>query len=240
VSLGSLIRVGPALPLCFFFFLCVRLGSFRIKELQRQGNPSIVIALSGNKLDLAEQRQVETEEAKAYADENGILFVETSAKTNHMVNEMFKVRIACENQNIYNNANRRAGALLWRGFSRIVSFFLRLRFSCPFPDDRREASQERDGCWRRGGRPKRKHCHQPRGRQRGQGEEGRMLLRNQSAAEKSVSTGTLVCPSHSPPLLSSSHTFPRPTPPPTLLLYSTPPPPLSLPRAFIAAAHASF
>jgi Ras-related protein Rab-5C len=62
-----------------------------IKELQRQGNPSIVIALAGNKLDLADGgRQVDTEEARSYADENGILFVETSAKTNHMVAELFK------------------------------------------------------------------------------------------------------------------------------------------------------
>lgn len=61
-----------------------------IKELQRQGNPNIVIALSGNKIDMAESRQVETEEAKSYAEENNIFFVETSAKTNHMVNEMFK------------------------------------------------------------------------------------------------------------------------------------------------------
>ena len=49
-----------------------------------------MIALAGNKLDLADQRQVDTDEAKIYADENNILFVETSAKTNHMVNEMFK------------------------------------------------------------------------------------------------------------------------------------------------------
>jgi len=64
-----------------------------IKELQRQGNPNIVIALAGNKLDLAESggaRQVESDEARQYADENGILFVETSAKTNHMVAELFK------------------------------------------------------------------------------------------------------------------------------------------------------
>lgn len=61
-----------------------------IKELQRQGNPSIVIALAGNKIDLADQRQVESDEARTYAEENNILFLETSAKTNHMVNEMFK------------------------------------------------------------------------------------------------------------------------------------------------------
>jgi len=61
-----------------------------VKELQRQGNPNIVIALSGNKLDLAEQRKVEVEEAKTYSEENGIMFMETSAKTNNNVTELFK------------------------------------------------------------------------------------------------------------------------------------------------------
>eukprot|EP01115_Flamella_aegyptia_P010809 TRINITY_DN485_c0_g1_i1.p1 TRINITY_DN485_c0_g1~~TRINITY_DN485_c0_g1_i1.p1 ORF type:complete len:161 (+),score=28.39 TRINITY_DN485_c0_g1_i1:154-636(+) len=49
-----------------------------VKELQRQGNPNIVIALTGNKLDLVEHRQVQAEEAQRYADENGLLFMETS------------------------------------------------------------------------------------------------------------------------------------------------------------------
>jgi len=62
-----------------------------VKELQRQAKDNMVIALAGNKLDLAEQRQVDPEEAKAYADENGILFHETSAKTNHNVSEVFQV-----------------------------------------------------------------------------------------------------------------------------------------------------
>jgi len=61
-----------------------------VKELQKQGNPNIVIALAGNKLDLAEKRQVEPEEAKAYADENGIMFMETSAKTDHNVTSLFE------------------------------------------------------------------------------------------------------------------------------------------------------
>lgn len=60
-----------------------------VKELQRQGKDNIVIALAGNKLDLADQRRVETEEAKEYANENGIMFLETSAKTNHNVPEIF-------------------------------------------------------------------------------------------------------------------------------------------------------
>ncbi len=61
-----------------------------VKELQRQGNPNIVIALAGNKLDLADQRQVDIEEAKSYADDNGIFLMETSAKSNHNVSEIFK------------------------------------------------------------------------------------------------------------------------------------------------------
>ena len=60
-----------------------------IKELQRQGNPNIVIALAGNRVDLEERRKVTAEETQAYADENGILFMETSAKTAVNVNELF-------------------------------------------------------------------------------------------------------------------------------------------------------
>eukprot|EP00298_Acanthocystis_sp_HF-20_P001551 c11960_g1_i1.p1 GENE.c11960_g1_i1~~c11960_g1_i1.p1 ORF type:complete len:202 (-),score=78.50 c11960_g1_i1:90-695(-) len=60
-----------------------------VKELQRQGNSNIVIALAGNKLDLSSKRKVETQEAQAYADENGIMFMETSAKSAHNVNELF-------------------------------------------------------------------------------------------------------------------------------------------------------
>lgn len=60
-----------------------------VKELQRQGKDNMVIVLVGNKLDLAEQRQVEGEEARQYAEENGIFFFETSAKTNQNVTELF-------------------------------------------------------------------------------------------------------------------------------------------------------
>jgi len=48
-----------------------------------------VIALAGNKADLANKRAVETDEAQAYADENGLLFMETSAKTAMNVNDIF-------------------------------------------------------------------------------------------------------------------------------------------------------
>ena len=60
-----------------------------VKELQRQAAPNIVIALAGNKADLAAKRQVEVNEAQAYADENGLIFMETSAKTAMNVNDIF-------------------------------------------------------------------------------------------------------------------------------------------------------
>ncbi|KAJ1336808.1 hypothetical protein BSLG_006911 [Batrachochytrium salamandrivorans] len=61
-----------------------------VKELQRQANPNIVIALVGNKLDLAATaRGVSTEEAQAYATEGGLLFLEASAKTGEFVVNIF-------------------------------------------------------------------------------------------------------------------------------------------------------
>ncbi|XP_010711109.1 ras-related protein Rab-5A [Meleagris gallopavo] len=60
-----------------------------VKELQRQASPNIVIALAGNKADLANKRAVDFQEAQAYADDNSLLFMETSAKTSMNVNEIF-------------------------------------------------------------------------------------------------------------------------------------------------------
>ncbi|KAH0502729.1 Ras-related protein Rab-5C [Microtus ochrogaster] len=60
-----------------------------VKELQRQASPNIVIGLAGNKADLASKRAVEFQEAQAYADDNSLQFMETSAKTAMNVNEIF-------------------------------------------------------------------------------------------------------------------------------------------------------
>jgi len=61
-----------------------------IAELQRQADPSIIVCLAGNKLDLAAtQRAVPTEEAQKFADEEGLLFFEVSAKSAENVETMF-------------------------------------------------------------------------------------------------------------------------------------------------------
>ncbi|KAF3644291.1 Ras-related protein Rab-5A [Capsicum annuum] len=62
-----------------------------VQELQAQapGNSNMVMALTGNKADLLDARKVAAEEAQTYAQENGLFFMETSAKTAANVNDVF-------------------------------------------------------------------------------------------------------------------------------------------------------
>ncbi|NWU72582.1 RAB25 protein, partial [Pterocles burchelli] len=60
-----------------------------LKELYDHAEPSIVVMLVGNKTDLAQAREVPMEEAKMFADNNGLLFVETSALDSTNVEQAF-------------------------------------------------------------------------------------------------------------------------------------------------------
>ena len=60
-----------------------------IRELQRHADANIVIALVGNKLDLEADRAVPAEDGAAYAESEGLLFMETSAKTPTNVTDLF-------------------------------------------------------------------------------------------------------------------------------------------------------
>ena len=60
-----------------------------VKELQRRGDPNVIIALAGNKADLEARRTVSYEEAHEYATEQGLLHLETSAKNANNVKALF-------------------------------------------------------------------------------------------------------------------------------------------------------
>ena len=60
-----------------------------VDELQRNASQQIVIAFLGNKVDLTVNRSVTYDEASAYAKENELLFMETSAKTTLNVTHIF-------------------------------------------------------------------------------------------------------------------------------------------------------
>ncbi|RWS29466.1 ras-related protein Rab-22A-like protein [Leptotrombidium deliense] len=60
-----------------------------VKELQSHVSEKIVIAIAGNKYDLKEERQVQHKDSKLYADSIDAVFVETSARSGHNVQQLF-------------------------------------------------------------------------------------------------------------------------------------------------------
>lgn len=86
-----------------------------IRELQRQADSNIIIALAGNKADLASRRAVPTEEAEKYAAEENLLFLETSAKESYNVSELFTMIARKLPLDQAANAQRRGGTSLAAG-----------------------------------------------------------------------------------------------------------------------------
>ncbi|NXS51078.1 RAB17 protein, partial [Balaeniceps rex] len=61
-----------------------------LRDLEKEFLPhEIVIALVGNKTDLAAEREVTTKEGEEFARTKDLLFMETSAKSNHQVPDIF-------------------------------------------------------------------------------------------------------------------------------------------------------
>ena len=66
-------------------------GTFEgwLEEARQHSQSNMVIMLIGNKNDLEHRRAVSTEEGRAFAEQNGLIFLETSAKTAFNVENAF-------------------------------------------------------------------------------------------------------------------------------------------------------
>jgi len=62
-----------------------------LQEARANADPELVITLVGNKCDMVAERQVSYEEGHAFAQRNGLHFLETSAVRGQMVDEAFTV-----------------------------------------------------------------------------------------------------------------------------------------------------
>jgi len=61
-----------------------------VEDVRTERGKEVVIILVGNKTDMADRRQVSTEEGEAKAKEFGVMFIETSAKAGYNVKALFR------------------------------------------------------------------------------------------------------------------------------------------------------
>jgi len=59
-------------------------------EIEKNASENVLKILIGNKNDLEDERDITADEGKAFANRNGMQFIETSAKMNTNVNEAFE------------------------------------------------------------------------------------------------------------------------------------------------------
>jgi len=69
-----------------------------VQELKQQCGPNLIIALVGNKCDLETEREVDRQNALTHANNNGLLHIETSAKSNINIKPLFTevAKLLCE------------------------------------------------------------------------------------------------------------------------------------------------
>ena len=71
-----------------------------LDDVRTNSSKNVTVILIGNKKDLEDKRQVSYEEGEAFAKENGLMFLETSAKTAYNVVESFNLYAQCILNNI--------------------------------------------------------------------------------------------------------------------------------------------
>lgn len=100
VSIARHTLVGLYLCVLVYFqlkyvlsFLIIRRETFNhlaswLEDARQHANPNMTIMLIGNKADLAHRRAVSKEEGEQFAKDNGLLFLEASARTAQNVEEV--------------------------------------------------------------------------------------------------------------------------------------------------------
>jgi len=100
-----------------------------IDDVRTERGSDVIIMLVGNKTDLADKRQVSTEEGERKAKELNVMFIETSAKAGYNVKQLFR---------------RVAAALPGMDEARPTNDTVPLR---PAEQPRLNAKDEESGCW---------------------------------------------------------------------------------------------
>ena len=62
-----------------------------INEIKNQSSKDILLVLVGNKIDLEKERIVNYDEGKKFAEDNDMLFIETSALNGNGINQLFNM-----------------------------------------------------------------------------------------------------------------------------------------------------
>jgi len=80
-----------------------------LEEIRKKATHDLCIGLVGNKKDLEDKREVSVSEGETFANDNGLFFIEISAKTGENVNEAFLkcVDMALKQSPIVNNMDQR-------------------------------------------------------------------------------------------------------------------------------------
>ena len=86
-----------------------------LSEIEEHASKNVLKILIGNKCDLENDREIKTEEGQAFANRNGMQFMETSAKMNTNINESFetlaKLMMECSSDK-NNDANKNDAKVL--------------------------------------------------------------------------------------------------------------------------------
>ncbi|KAI4892656.1 hypothetical protein NFI96_022792 [Prochilodus magdalenae] len=94
-----------------------------IDDVRTERGSDVIIMLVGNKTDLADKRQITTEEGEQRAKEMNVLFIETSAKTGYNVKQLFR-RVAAALPGMESTQDKSREDIDWLNSSSVIDIKL--------------------------------------------------------------------------------------------------------------------